>query len=640
MKPIFQKLFIWCWISFSILGSVRTLHAIEITHVEATNVTTSSFTIFWQATEGGTPSLTVFADPDGFAEVTDSVRIEYFPLATGDVTLPHEYADRVERRDLQATLRGNGLFLARVSGCAPGTTYYFQARTTNENNEVAESAVGSFPAVQTAAQTAFVRESLQVMIEFPAGNANGLVATLSTPAAAHPLVWPVGDGGFADRAFFNLSDFVAADTNTNLETNGPLPLTIRLHRPEGTAEMDDGQEVSFTETFVVAEVADLIFSGSGEPQLVHGFAFSPIGTQTAGVPFRVTIRALDEAGEPLTDFTGVAELAASGNLLRGSGPTPAFIDGVLRDHLLAIEEPGERTLSVSLPEGVAESVSDPFRVTGSYERWLISQFPDPEDRNDPLVSSHEADPWGTGVSNLVAYATGTDPRNPDRTRLPQPVLHQVEGSDSSHLAITYARDKGSADVMFLPEVSGDLTAWNSGPDHTEEVEVVDRGHYELVTARDLTPFDEEQRRFMRLRVRSGESLSSWQAHHFPGEKFLDPAWSSSEADPAGDGVTNLMKYALGLDPNIPARDGLPTISTADISDERFLILSYTRPKDRTDIEYIVEVSSDLVNWNSGIEYTETLFRVDRDSEELIIVRDLRPLEDGSQRFARLRVRRR
>lgn len=269
------------------------------------------------------------------------------------------------------------------------------------------------------------------------------------------------------------------------------------------------------------------------------------------MPFRVTIRALDAAGNPLTEFTGVAELAASGALLHGAGPTPAFINGVLADLLVTIEEPGQHPLNATLPGGDAETLSDSFRVTDSYQRWLLTQFPNPEDRENPLLSGPEADPWGTGVGNLLAYAIGTDPRDPDRSRLPQPTLHTLGDSSGSgptiaaageqHLAITYARDKGAADVIFIPEVSDDLITWHAGPAFTEEVAAQDHGHYELVTARDLAPLSDGGRRFMRRRVRSGERLASWQARHFTGDQFLDPDWSSSTASPAGDNISNLMK---------------------------------------------------------------------------------------------------
>lgn len=649
MNTFFSRFTTWYSVLLCAVGAVRSAQAIEITHLEAANVTTSSFTVFWQTTEAATPSLSVFADPDGFAEITDSVRIEFFPLNTGDVTLPHKYADRIDRRNLQNGLKENGLFLARVSRCDPATEYYVRAGALSSGNDQAESPVGGTLPVRTAAQTSFLAESLQVMVEFPEGNADGLVATLSTPAAAFPLAWTVGDSGFSNRAFFNLSDLVDSETNTNLQPSGLLPLTIRLHRPGDAPRLDDEKSLEFTSSFVVAKVTDLIFSGSETPQLVHGFAFNPIGTQTAGVPFRVTIRALDLAGSPLTEFTGVADVAASGTLLQGAGPTPAFVDGILADHLVAIADPGQHYLEVALPGGNAASASDSFRLAGSYERWVISQFEDPENRQDPLLSGRGADPWGTGVSNLLAYAIGTDPRGPDRSRMPRPVLHHLEiagaanlapaSSGASHLAITYAREKGAADVIFIPEVSDDLLTWHSGAAFTEEVEALDHGHYELVTARDLAPLDGDGSRFMRLRVRSTETFATWQARHFPGDRFYDARWSSATAAPAGDGVQNLTKYALGLDPNTYGREDLPQSSIQTMGGERYLIINYTRPKGLPDLDYIIEASTDLITWYSGSEYIQTIFTIDLGDSEQIFARDRTPLNDES-RFIRLRVARR
>jgi len=66
------------------------------------------------------------------------------------------------------------------------------------------------------------------------------------------------------------------------------------------------------------------------------------------------------------------------------------------------------------------------------------------------------------------------------------------------------------------------------------------------------------------------------------------------ADPDGDGLTNLLEYALGLDPRAPNGASLPTIGT-DASNWTF---TYRIPTDRSDVTVAPEKSTDLATWDS------------------------------------------
>src|SRR5690625_4760150 len=545
MKTCLQKVSVWA--SFLLIFFSKNLLAetAQITDVKIGNITPPRFPVVWQATPRSTPRLSPVTDPTGSDELTDGLRIEYFLLILGHPTIPREYQDRIERRSLQASMKANGTYLARISNLNPGTTYHLAVKAESDGNSV------RFPSdnlieITTAEQTAFIRESLQISILFPGDSHDGLVASLSTPLASHPLLATIGDNGFSNRAFFNLSDFIDADTGTNLETIGTVPLTVHLHLPGQTPEIDDNPEIAFSQSFIVTKVTDFIFSGSGMPQIVSGFSFSEIGTQTARVPFEITVRALDAMGNPVTDFTGVAELAATGSLLQGAGTTAAFVDGVLHDHLVAIDTPGEYSLTVELPDGSAQTTSDSFVVAGSFDQWLLSQFPDPDDQHNPDLIAPDADPWGTGIFNLLAYGTGIDPQNPDLTRLPSPQVHEIDDSGERYLAITFARQKGTSDLDFIPEVSDSLGSWNSGSEFTEQIAALDQGNFEWITVRDRQPIDDGNRRFMRLRVRSQDSFAAWQARYVHGNEITNPEWRGADASALGDGITNRKRDEVGF----------------------------------------------------------------------------------------------
>lgn len=115
-------------------------------------------------------------------------------------------------------------------------------------------------------------------------------------------------------------------------------------------------------------------------------------------------------------------------------------------------------------------------------------------------------------------------------------------------------------------------------------------------------------------------------------------------NPTGDGLKNLIKYALGLDPSSSVRmgdhirgilseDSGSGVQSQSENGERYLTLSIPRRLRRTDVEMIVEVSSDLTNWFSGPPHTVTV----TDSDTLLVVRDTTPVSSGIRRYMRLKV---
>lgn len=133
----------------------------------------------------------------------------------------------------------------------------------------------------------------------------------------------------------------------------------------------------------------------------------------------------------------------------------------------------------------------------------------------------------------------------------------------------------------------------------------------------------------------GTGFEAWRAEHFEGQ--LDNLEiSGPNASPAGDGVTNLMKYALDLPPWMPvAAADLPQFS---LDGEGRLILVYWERTDIDDIDYIPEVSEDLILWNSGPPHVTELLREAGDQPNLqeVAVQGNVSAEAG-RGFLRLRV---
>ncbi len=80
------------------------------------------------------------------------------------------------------------------------------------------------------------------------------------------------------------------------------------------------------------------------------------------------------------------------------------------------------------------------------------------------------------------------------------------------------------------------------------------------------------------------SFDSWAAGHFTQAELADPSISGPQAAPANDGLSNLLKYALGLPPHTPSVSGVEVEQTG--STWSFI---YRRPANRPDVNYAVEV---------------------------------------------------
>lgn len=70
------------------------------------------------------------------------------------------------------------------------------------------------------------------------------------------------------------------------------------------------------------------------------------------------------------------------------------------------------------------------------------------------------------------------------------------------------------------------------------------------------------------------------------------------AAPAGDGVTNLMKYATGLDPLKPCGSVTKVSVEEGVEGSRHLVLRWPVNPQAAEVKHEVEVSPDLVNWTS------------------------------------------
>lgn len=133
------------------------------------------------------------------------------------------------------------------------------------------------------------------------------------------------------------------------------------------------------------------------------------------------------------------------------------------------------------------------------------------------------------------------------------------------------------------------------------------------------------------------AFDRWRFEKFTADELMNDAVSGPLAAPAGDGISNLLKYAMGLLPKTLAPRHL--VAGGRIAQDAFsyFTMTYTHSKAATDVVIVPEVSGDLNLWNSGTNYLVETLHADLGATEEITVRDLIAMEMAAQRFLRLKV---
>jgi len=118
------------------------------------------------------------------------------------------------------------------------------------------------------------------------------------------------------------------------------------------------------------------------------------------------------------------------------------------------------------------------------------------------------------------------------------------------------------------------------------------------------------------------TFSDWQIDS--GLQALDEEDRAPTADPDGDGIANLLEYALGGDPLVPNSAAMPQIATDDLT------LKITFLRLRSDIDYLVLASNNLVSWSVIAENPGEV-------GSWVTVDDVIPMAESNRRFLRLEV---
>lgn len=148
------------------------------------------------------------------------------------------------------------------------------------------------------------------------------------------------------------------------------------------------------------------------------------------------------------------------------------------------------------------------------------------------------------------------------------------GTVTASPQVAWYPDGSEVTLSATPGSNFTFSRWEGSIGGTASPWVVVMDAPQTATARFLSPFQQ------------------WNTNYFSEAEKDDPELSGPTADPDGDGIPNLLEYALGLHPRQPSQEGLPVM----VADENFLFLTYRKAPSKPDIGWQVETSQGLDVW--------------------------------------------
>ena len=150
---------------------------------------------------------------------------------------------------------------------------------------------------------------------------------------------------------------------------------------------------------------------------------------------------------------------------------------------------GPRTISLALAADFALA-RDPAQTAvvtlqdKPYDDWRFTRFTSSE-LADPAISGETADPDGDDLANLIEYALGFEPWNPETSPL-------EVGITGGYLTLSAAKNSAATDILWSARVSEDLVSWSAAEVLTNNATTFQ--------ARDPVPVNGSGRRFIRLAI--------------------------------------------------------------------------------------------------------------------------------------------
>ncbi|MEX0324898.1 MAG: WD40/YVTN/BNR-like repeat-containing protein [Puniceicoccaceae bacterium] len=255
--------------------------------------------------------------------------------------------------------------------------------------------------------------------------------------------------------------------------------------------------------------------------------------------------------------------------------------------------------------------ADTAPATGSWTQIASTTF-----AGDPYLDSVGLPVWTywvvfdprPGFEDVVYISTGPPPSNKDRGEL---LYRQVYRSTDS--GVTWTRQTGG-------DLQGEL------PDYLYSVAagISPSGAFTLAD-------------YAGLYTLRKTGLDDFLEQTF-GPGWVEAGYGGGSTDVDGDGLTESIEYLLDTDPLVPDQDLAAHRLQSSLAGTK-LRLTLTNRMGKSGIEPVAEVSSDLLDWDSGSGFVSESISENSPSTSWQEIRfeDLTPVGPGAPRFIRLRV---
>ena len=279
--------------------------------------------------------------------------------------------------------------------------------------------------------------------------------------------------------------------------------------------------------------------------------------------------------------------------------------GVASNHLLILFAPGQ-TLQYELQhdgsiQNGQQLLATVIQATGGLSVTTASRDTD----GNPILFSSQLSTWnGQGLfAHFYDYGWGIF----------------INGFASGNLS---AASDGSWSSYFTYQIGGASADFTSAPVGASQ-RILGNGDHDA---------------YVLTSTFSSPSLAAWMATH----EITD-----LEEDPDGDGMYNLLEYALRRHPRQPDAAGAIVARQEQLLGNTYLTLTYRRPNDDyasvpegadaayDGVSYTVQTSLDLARWDSGTSHVTQTVTPDTSGPMATVV--ARVPADSSKRFLRLQV---
>ncbi len=133
--------------------------------------------------------------------------------------------------------------------------------------------------------------------------------------------------------------------------------------------------------------------------------------------------------------------------------------------------------------------------------------------------------------------------------------------------------------------------------------------------------------------------SNWRSAHFTAPELGDPSVSGNLADPDGDGLNNLLEYALKLDPKQRDVPSPLALTVVEENGQSYHAYRFRRRVPDLGITYQPQIATNLANWSSSAADLVPFGTPSSngDGTETVIYRSTTPNSTADREFFRLRV---